>query len=33
LNAVRRWATEQGIEVAKRGRLAKNVVDAFLKAN
>jgi hypothetical protein len=32
LNAVRRWATEQGIEVAKRGRLAKNVVDAFLKA-
>jgi hypothetical protein len=33
LNAVRRWATEQGIEVAKRGRLGKNVLDAFLKAN
>jgi hypothetical protein len=33
LNAVRRWAAEQGIEVAKRGRLAKNVLDAFLKAN
>jgi hypothetical protein len=30
-NAVRRWAAEQGIEVAKRGRLAKNVVEAFLK--
>src|SRR3954468_22277313 len=24
LNAVRRWATEQGIEVAPRGRLARN---------
>jgi hypothetical protein len=33
VHAVRRWAAEQGIEVAKRGRLAKNVVDAFLKAN
>src|SRR3954447_16256652 len=25
LNAVRSWAAEQGMEVAKRGRLAKNV--------
>jgi hypothetical protein len=33
LNAVRSWAAEQGMEVAKRGRLAKNVVEAFLKAN
>ena len=33
LNAVRRWATEQGIEVATRGRLAKNVLEAFLNAN
>jgi hypothetical protein len=33
LNAVRRWATEQGLVVAKRGRLARNVVDAFLQAN
>lgn len=33
LNAVRNWAAEQGIEVAKRGRLAKSVLDAFLKAN
>jgi Lsr2 len=32
-NAIRAWATEQGIEVAKRGRLAKNVLDAFLKAH
>src|SRR5215210_4405981 len=24
LNAVRRWAAEQGIEVAKRGRMGKN---------
>jgi hypothetical protein len=33
LNAVRSWAAEQGMEVAKRGRLAKSVLDAFLKAN
>jgi hypothetical protein len=33
LNAVRSWAAEQGMEVAKRGRLAKNVLEAFLKAN
>jgi hypothetical protein len=33
LNAVRSWAAEQGIEVAKRGRLAKNVLEAFLKVN
>src|SRR5947209_18048001 len=28
LNAVRSWAAEQGMEVAKRGRLAKNVLEA-----
>ena len=33
LNAVRAWAAEQGIEVAKRGRLAKNVLEAFVKAH
>jgi hypothetical protein len=32
-NAVRGWAAEQGMEVAKRGRLAKNVLEAFLRAN
>ena len=33
LNAVRAWATEQGIEVAKRGRLANSVLEAFVKAH
>jgi hypothetical protein len=33
LNAVRTWATEQGLAVAKRGRLANSVLDAFRKAH
>lgn len=33
LHVVRAWAAEQGIEVAKRGRLAKNVLEAFVKAH
>jgi Lsr2 protein len=33
LNAVRAWATEQGLEVAKRGRLAETVLDAFHQAH
>jgi len=33
LNAVRAWATEQGLEVAKRGPLAKTVLDAFRQAH
>lgn len=33
LNAVRAWATEQGIEFGKRGRVAKTVLDAFRQAH
>jgi hypothetical protein len=33
LNAVRRWAAEQGLEVAKSRPCGQNVVEAFLKAN
>jgi nucleoid-associated protein Lsr2 len=33
LNAVRSWAVEQGLEVAKRGRIAKGVLEAFTKAH
>jgi hypothetical protein len=33
LKAVRAWATEQGLEVAKRGRLAKSVLEAFRQAH
>jgi len=32
LSTVRAWAREQGISVAERGRVAKDVVDKYLKA-
>lgn len=32
-HAVRAWATEQGLEVAKRGRIAKTVLEAFRRAH
>jgi uncharacterized protein YhaN len=32
LSAVRAWARDQGITVAERGRVAKDVVDKYLKA-
>ena len=33
LDAVRAWALEQGLVVAKRGRVAKDVLEAFVKAH
>ena len=33
LNAVRRWATQQGLHVAARGRVAKKVIEAFLQSH
>jgi hypothetical protein len=33
LAAVREWAAAQGIEVSSRGRLAKDVVDAYTAAH
>ena len=33
LNAVRTWATDQGLQVAKRGRIAKKVLEAFQDAH
>jgi hypothetical protein len=33
LNVVRSWATQQGLVVAARGRVAKKVLEAFLQAN
>jgi hypothetical protein len=33
LNAVRAWAVDQGLEVAKRGRLARKVLEAFRQSH
>lgn len=33
LNAIRSWARENGYEVSDRGRLAKNVEDAYKQAH
>jgi hypothetical protein len=33
LGAVREWAAEQGIEVSTRGRIAKDVVEAYAAAH
>jgi hypothetical protein len=33
LNEVRSWAEAQGLEVAKRGRISKKVLDAFRQAH
>lgn len=33
LDAVRKWARENGYEVSDRGRIAKTVLDAYDKAN
>jgi hypothetical protein len=33
LRAVRAWAVDQGLEVAQRGRVAKNVLEGFRRAH
>ena len=33
LAAVRAWARENGFEVSERGRVAKNIFDAYLEAH